>query len=378
MRRRLPWPATALAAVAALLCFPSSAGATIAFVAATSAGNTNGATSLSIAKPTGSQGDLLLATVTATGTGSITAPSGWSAVKETTQGTAIREVTCYKVVGSSEPSSYSWSLGTSRTASGGIIDYSGVNQTVPIDATASGSGASGNAAVPSLTTSATGDEVVTPVSFATSTTVTPDPSTTGRYEKSSNSTTNEAADFVQASAGATATKTASPASSKSAWIAQTIALRDAAQATLSISTSAAPTFSANLDSGDQSPTYTAALTVNDTRTGESAGLGWNLTLTSTQFTSGTHTLATGASTLTGVASACANGGLCASPTNSITYPVTVPAGTSPPAAVKFYNAAKSTGSGLFTVTPTLAVSVPQNSFAGTYTSALTISIVSGP
>ena len=34
--------------------------------------------------------------------------------------------------------------------------------------------------------------------------------------------------------------------------------------------------------------------------------------------------------------------------------------------------------GKFTVTPTVGVFVPQSTFAGTYTSTLTIAIVSGP
>jgi hypothetical protein len=46
--------------------------------------------------------------------------------------------------------------------------------------------------------------------------------------------------------------------------------------------------------------------------------------------------------------------------------------------VKFFNAAANTGMGKFTNTPTIGVFVPQSSFAGTYTSTLTISIVSGP
>ncbi|MBA3865319.1 MAG: WxL domain-containing protein [Solirubrobacterales bacterium] len=120
------------------------------------------------------------------------------------------------------------------------------------------------------------------------------------------------------------------------------------------------------------------LTVNDTRTGASGGLGWNLTVTSTQFLSGTHTLPTTASTITAVASACANGGICTVPTNSVSFPVSVPAGAGPPSAVKFFNAAASTGIGTFTVTPTVSVLVPQNSFAGAYTSTLTISVISGP
>ena len=147
--------------------------------------------------------------------------------------------------------------------------------------------------------------------------------------------------------------------------------------TLSLSTSATPTFSANLDNGDSTPSYTLPLTIQDTR---GTGAGWNATITSTQFTTGgatPSTLATNASSLTGVTSVCASG-TCTNPTNSISYPVAVPAGTTPPTAVKFFNAAVNTGMGKFTNTPTIGVFVPGSSFAGTYTSTLTVSIVSGP
>jgi len=148
--------------------------------------------------------------------------------------------------------------------------------------------------------------------------------------------------------------------------------------TLSLSTSATPSFSDNLDLGDQTPTYTVPTTLQDTR---GTGAGWNLTITSTQFTTGgatPNTLATNASSLTGVTSSCA-AGTCTNPTNSVTYPVSpVPAGSVPPTAVRFFNAAASSGMGKFTVTPTIGVFVPQSSFAGTYTSTLTLSVVSGP
>lgn len=146
---------------------------------------------------------------------------------------------------------------------------------------------------------------------------------------------------------------------------------------LSLNTSATPSFSANLASGDQTPTYTVPSTVQDT-TG--SGAGWNLTITSTQFSTGggsPRTLATNASTLTGVTSSCASG-TCTNPSNSISYPVAVPAGASPPPAVKFFDAAANTGMGDFTITPTIGVFVPGNSYAGSYTSTLTLTIVSGP
>ena len=145
--------------------------------------------------------------------------------------------------------------------------------------------------------------------------------------------------------------------------------------TLSVSTSASPSFSANLDLGDSTPTYTVPLTTQDTR---GTGAGWNETITSTQFSaSGGHTLATTASSLTGVV--VSNGsGTNTAPTNGITYPVAVPAGSGPPTAVKFVDAASNTGMGIFTVTPTIGVFVPQNTYAGSYTSTLTIAIVTGP
>lgn len=147
---------------------------------------------------------------------------------------------------------------------------------------------------------------------------------------------------------------------------------------LSISTSATPSFSVTLNGTDQTPTYTVPTTVTDA-TG--SGAGWNLTITSTQFTTGggsPKTLSTSASSLTGVTNSCVGGVTCTNPTNSVTYPVAVPAATSPPAAVKYFNAAATTGAGQFTNTPTVGVSVPANTLVGTYTSTLTLAAVSGP
>src|SRR5436305_11176911 len=72
--------------------------------------------------------------------------------------------------------------------------------------------------------------------------------------------------------------------------------------TLSIATSATPSFSVTLDGTDKSGSYTVPTTVTDATGG---GAGWNLTITSTQFTTAggqPHKLATSASSLTGVTS----------------------------------------------------------------------------
>jgi len=144
--------------------------------------------------------------------------------------------------------------------------------------------------------------------------------------------------------------------------------------TLSLSTSATPSFTANLDSGDSTQTYTVPMSIQDTR---GTGVGWNLTVTSTTFTTGTNNLSTSASSLTGVTSSCTSG-TCTNPVNSQTYPIAVPAAATAPAAVKFFNTSANNGMGKFTITPTIGVTVPQNAFAGSYTSTVTVAVVTGP
>jgi hypothetical protein len=163
---------------------------------------------------------------------------------------------------------------------------------------------------------------------------------------------------------------AAPASAATSNVTGTISA-----GTLSISTSATPAFGVTLDGTDQTASYSVPTTVIDA-TG--SGLGWNLTVTSTQFTTGSFTLASTASTLTGVTNSCVGGSTCTAATNSIGYPLTVPAAATAPAAVKFFNAAANSGAGKFTNTPTINVSIPANTRAGTYTSTLTLAAVSGP
>lgn len=366
-----------LAAVVALV-MAAPARAAVSFVSATSSANAGTTSSETITKPGGvASGSVLVATITAAGTGAITPPSGWTQIQDVT--TTLRQTSYYHVATSSEPANYTWTLGSARLASGGIVAYSGVDGSVPVDASATASGSSGNASIPSVTTNVAGDTVLAAVGSAgtwSSNSIVPGASTTERYDISNAGTESEAADFAQATAGATPSKTATPATG-GAWIAQAIALDPATSATLSLSSAASPTFTASLPAGDQAPTYTLPLTVQDTRTGGAAG--WNITITSTQFSTGSsQTLAANASSVQAVSRACAGGASCLSPTNTITYPLTIPAGSTPPSAVKLTNAAAGTGTGIFTITPTIAVTVPANSYAGSYTSTLTIALVSGP
>jgi hypothetical protein len=132
-----------------------------------------------------------------------------------------------------------------------------------------------------------------------------------------------------------------------------------------------------LNGTDQTTSYTFSVDANDP-TG--TGNGWKVQVTSTTFSTGggAHALSTGASSVTSASASCKQG-TCTSPTtSSLSYPVAVPAAATPPAAVTFFNAATNTGMGEFVVSPSVQVNIPANTYAGTYSSTLTLSIVSGP
>ena len=146
-----------------------------------------------------------------------------------------------------------------------------------------------------------------------------------------------------------------------------------------LTAAAAAGLDVTLDGADKSVSYTLPLTVPDTRTGTTSA-GWSLTITSTQFAvvgSPLRTLPSTASSVTAVGLAC-QVSCSVNPANTITWPKVVPAGTTAPTAIKFFNAGAGSGRGTFTITPTIAVAVPANVYTGSYTSTITTTLVSGP
>jgi hypothetical protein len=125
-----------------------------------------------------------------------------------------------------------------------------------------------------------------------------------------------------------------------------------------------------LDGTDQTVNYSPVLGVVDAR---GTGAGWNLQVSATTFADGSgHTLAPG--TVTSAAQACVAGSTCTAAVNSgITLPLTISA-----TAAKFFNAAALSGLGKVNVTPTIAVAIPGNAYAGTYTSTVTLAATTGP
>ncbi|MFL5929554.1 MAG: WxL domain-containing protein [Gaiellaceae bacterium] len=153
----------------------------------------------------------------------------------------------------------------------------------------------------------------------------------------------------------------------------------AAGTTLSVAANGTPSFTLTLNGTDQSASFTLPVSVIDAR-GLSTGGGWNLTVTSTQFSDGAgHAFPANASTITAVTSGCGASSTCTLPTNSIASTnLALPAAATAPTAIKYLNAANATGLGTTNVNASVAVAVPANVFAGTYSSTVTVSIVAGP
>jgi hypothetical protein len=143
-----------------------------------------------------------------------------------------------------------------------------------------------------------------------------------------------------------------------------------------VSAPASTGFSVSLTGKDVVATATTTFDVGDA-TG--AGTGWNITATSTSFTAGSHSLPTSAVTVLSLPTVASDtGATCTTATNGISYPYTLPAGTTAPTATKLSSAAANTGLGNQTVSVGFQLAVSANAYAGNYTSTWTYSLVSGP
>jgi hypothetical protein len=145
---------------------------------------------------------------------------------------------------------------------------------------------------------------------------------------------------------------------------------------LTVTAQNAPSFPDTLNGDDQTATYQAQLQVVDAR-GLATGGGWNLTITSTQYSDGAgHTIPANASTITSVTSGCHSGSTCTLPSNTaansnVALPVS-------PTTTKILNAATGTGLGRIDVNVNVQVGIPANTIAATYSSTLTVAIAAGP
>jgi Bacterial Ig domain/Purple acid Phosphatase, N-terminal domain len=185
---------------------------------------TNGTT---IAKPGGAvSGDLLLATLEVDADPvTVTGPSGWTLLLDTVAargtGSAFHAQVWYKVATASEPATYTWSVPGGTWVDMGVLDYSGVNTSSPIDASnGTYDGSVSNASTNAITTTQANDLVVVLFIDFEFATWTPGSGTTKRYDFDGNT----AEDLVQGSVGSTGAKSAT-ASATGPISAQIVALK---------------------------------------------------------------------------------------------------------------------------------------------------------
>ncbi len=147
--------------------------------------------------------------------------------------------------------------------------------------------------------------------------------------------------------------------------------------TLTLAPPTTANFAATLNGSDQDVTASQLFDVWDD-TG--SGAGWNITATSTTFTTGTHVLAATSVTISSTPTVTLDGGAGTGivGTTNVSYPYTLPAGGTAPTATKLFNAMAGSGTGHQTVTATMHLAVPRATYAGVYTSTWTYSLVSGP
>jgi Tfp pilus assembly protein PilV len=210
----------------------TGSGGNIAWVG-TATATTEGATSLTISRPAGvAAGHVLVAAFAIQGKPGVRVPTGWTLIRETLGKNSYEQATYFKVAGSSEPASYTFQpVSGSYKMRGGVVAYSGVDTTTPVDKEGAKSGTSGNAVSPSFGTSFNKDVLINAVLFQSTNagaTITPDPSLPNeRYDVNPSNISHDFADGVQQTAGSTGTKTAVPSGSNAGWISSLIALKPA-------------------------------------------------------------------------------------------------------------------------------------------------------
>ncbi|HEU0188729.1 MAG TPA: DUF6701 domain-containing protein [Gallionella sp.] len=194
---------------------------------------------LSIQVPTGTvAGDVMIAAIATTpSTVPITAPAGWTLIQAITQATATsnRVSTYYRVATAAEPASYTWTLSAAHTgAAGGIVSYSGVDTTTPVDVSAGAATPSAlTHAAPTITTTVANDMLVTVHEYASARSWTPPVGMTERVDIASRAASNagitlEMNELLLGAAGATGAKTATASASADTGGTVSIALRPTA------------------------------------------------------------------------------------------------------------------------------------------------------
>jgi len=187
------------------------------------------ASSLTIPAPAGAQpGDVEVMAIAARGAPTLTAPAGWTLVRQDANGTTMRQTIYTHVVGTGEPASYTWTWSTAQAAAGGILAYGGVSTVTPVNVSGGQANVSATSVTaPSVTTTKAGAQLVGFFGTGAATTFTAPGGMTEQGDVASSAgtfkVTLEGADVPRPAAGATGTA-AAKAANAAANVGQLVAL----------------------------------------------------------------------------------------------------------------------------------------------------------
>lgn len=369
-----------------LVCCPATAAAAPVLVEAGTL-TTSGAASVVLTLPSATtSGDFLVAALEDRNgncaTDNFTGPSGWSKAASTCKGAVGPLQVWYDPSATGGISSFTFNTGsTGASMEGQVSEWSGISSTNTLDQTGASNVTSGST---TLTVSTSGNISVgselAVSAFETNAGLTSFASGAGWALLGHDPSNGFDSDYrVGPPSGSVLSEsaTSNPGTKYGGVIASF--LPACVGGSLTFETAPTVTFpGVTMNGYNASSTTTITFTLSDE---SGTGNGWDLNATSTPLTGGTHTLPTTATRFTG-ASYSAAAGNCVLPSNSITYPVTLPAGSGPPTAVDLFDAATHTGEGPANVTLSAAVAVPANAFATAgglaYTSTWTFTLSSGP
>jgi hypothetical protein len=168
------------------------------------------------------------------------------------------------------------------------------------------------------------------------------------------------------------------------WLTAVMASAESADITVTAGTLDLTTTSINipgitLDGTDQNSATTVGDDTWNIADGRGSGVGYNVTIDTTDFTDTAKTIDTGTGNLKASlqdADITEVSGSPTVPTSSITSLTNIP--ENPAAAIKMLSAAVSAGQGSYNFEPLFQLTIPGESEFGSYTATLTVTAVSGP
>jgi hypothetical protein len=374
--------ATAAVGVAALL-IPAAASATVALAEKGTLATATGSTITPTLSTATTSGDLLVAAIEDVNgdcsNDTFTAPTSWVMAAKVCRSTTGPVELWYLPNTAAGATSFAFGSGYSgANLIAQVSEWSGVEKTSPVDQTATFNSTAASTTLSISTAAALADaNELAVTAFETAAGLTSFTPGTGWTALDSDPSGGFDSNYDINPAGGAVLSGAVTSSPSTAWggVIATF-FGGCTGGSLNFTPPTTVSFTAiTLNGKTQTTTASPALTPSDT-TG--SGSGWNLTGTSTTFkNSGSKTLPTTATQVT-AASVAGGSSTCRLPTNGIAYPLTLPAGSTAPTAVKIYDASAGTGLGAATVTVTFTLTVPPSTYSGAYSSTWTLSLVSGP